>query len=53
MILSDADYAALVKNMSTEHAFGGSFSRRVGWEHLYFQHHKAKGIKLRGKYRPR
>lgn len=51
--MNELQYVAFVKRMASEAATRSTLSRRVGYENIYFAHHKARGVKLRGKYRPR
>lgn len=50
MLLSEAEYAKLVKYMSTEAAIQATFKGRRSAEQRYFAHHRARGIRLRAKY---
>jgi hypothetical protein len=51
-LLNEQQYASFVKMMAAEAGIVSTASRRRGYEMTYFQHHKKRGVKLRGKYRP-
>lgn len=52
-MIPESEYDKFVKEMAAIHAIQSFMSRRQGMEMIYYQHHKARGVKLRGKYRPR
>lgn len=49
--MNELQYATFVKLMSSEAATKSTHKRRRGYEHVYYKHHHARGIRLRGKYR--
>ena len=52
-MIPESKYQDFVKEMAAIHAVSAMMSRRQGMERIYYDHHKQRGVKLRGKYRPR
>lgn len=50
--LSETAYAELCKLLHRTEGIVSTKSRRRGYEQQYYPHHKARGVKVRGKYRP-
>lgn len=51
--LTETGYEALLRRLTDEHGISSTLNRRNAMEQEYFLHHKARGVKLRAKYRRR
>ena len=51
-MLTDAEYTSLLKTMRSLPGISSTLGKRRNAEQRYFIHHRARGVRLRGKYCP-